>query len=97
MTEPKFDLGRVVATPAALAAIREAGQAAGDLLGRHRAGDWGDLNADDARLNDDALADGGRLLSAYRLRTGTKLWVITEAVGDDDRRPSTCLLLPDEY
>lgn len=97
MTPPKFDPGQVVATPAALAAIRQAGQAAGDLLSRHRAGDWGDVDADDARLNDDALADGGRLLSAYTLRTGVKVWVVTEAAGDDGRRASTCVLLPDEY
>ena len=56
--------------------------------------DWG---VEDAARNDAALADGGRVLLAYTLRTGVRIWVITEAVGDDGRRASTCLLLPDEY
>lgn len=36
--------------------------------------------------------NGWRLLSAYRLSDGTKIWVITEA-----DRSSTTILLPDEY
>jgi hypothetical protein len=96
-TTDLFPLGEVVATPAAIKAIREAGQTPFDLLTRHRRGDWGDLDADDRRLNDGAVKDGSRILSAYPLRTGTKVWVITEAAGDDGRRASTCLLLPDEY
>ena len=50
------------------------------------------LDADDARANDRALIDGERLLSAYTLVGGTKVWVITEA-----DRSSTCILLPEEY
>jgi hypothetical protein len=63
-------------------------------------GDWGDLTAEDKRLNDEAIKHGGRILSAYILPDGVKIWVITEAqsVDDDPRsRMSTCLLLPDEY
>ena len=41
--------------------------------------------------------DGSRILSAYRTLKGVKIWIITEAVGDDGRRASTCLLLPDKY
>ena len=48
-------------------------------------------------LNDQALIDGSRLLSAYRLKDGTKLWCITEAVGENDRREATTFLLPEEY
>ena len=97
--KPSFSLGRVVATPGALEALAKAGQAPAELLSRHLRGDWGDLDAEDAARNDAALdpADGSRLLSAYRLTTGEKVWVISEAVGDDGRRASTCLLLPDEY
>ena len=40
---------------------------------------------------------GSRLLSAYRTLRGEKLWIITEAVGEDGRRASSCLLLPEEY
>jgi hypothetical protein len=33
----------------------------------------------DKQLNDDALRDGGRLVSVYVLSTGVMLWVITES------------------
>ena len=42
--------------------------------------------------NDQALAEGLRLLSAYRLKSNVSVWVITEA-----DRSATTLLLPDEY
>ncbi|MHB1422633.1 MAG: DUF7192 family protein [Gemmataceae bacterium] len=45
----------------------------------------------------DAVRDGSRILSAYRTLQGEKLWIITEAEGDDGRRGSTCILLPEKY
>lgn len=93
----KFALGFVTATPAALKAIRQAGQTPAEFLTRHAAGDWGEVCPDDAKLNDEALKDGSRLLSAYTLRSGVRIWVITEAVGDDGQRASTTILLPEEY
>ena len=94
---PKFVLGQVVATPGALEALARAGQLPEELLARHVSGDWGDLDPDDAALNDEAVKDGSRILSAYVLKTGQKLWAITEARDDEGHRSSTCLLLPDEY
>jgi hypothetical protein len=94
---PKFSLGQEVATPGALKAIHQAGQSALQLLARHVACDWGDLSDEDKRLNDEALKDGSRLLSAYVLRSGVRIWVITEAADDDGQRAVTTLLLPDEY
>jgi len=61
-------------------------------LARHAAGDWGIVNAEDKRLNDRAVRDRGRLLSAYLIANGTKIWIITEA-----DRSATTILLPDEY
>jgi hypothetical protein len=92
MTKPRFSLGRVVATPGALKALQEAGQSPGYFLERHRTGDWGEVDAEDQRANDEALVHGERLLSAYKTLRGTKLWVLTEA-----DRSSTCCLLPEEY
>ncbi len=93
----KFHPGQVVATPGALEAIRASGQSPEVFLGAHLEGFWGgDLCDEDRRLNDEALIDGSRLLSAYRTLRGERLYIITEAVGDDGRRASTCLLLPDE-
>jgi len=89
---PRFALGQVVATPGALAALEENGQNGAVYLARHMRGDWGDLCEEDRNANEDALKAGLRLLSAYRLPDGTRLWIITEA----DRSSST-LLLPEEY
>lgn len=94
---PRFDLGIVLATPVALAAVRGAGLAPLALLARHAAGDWGDICADDRRINWQALRDGSRLFSVYKLVTGESVWAITDAVGDDGRRESTTLLLSSEY
>lgn len=88
----RFELGQVVATPGCLAALAVAGVQATDLLARHVIGDWGDVCPADKRANDAALADEGRIFSAYKLPGGGKVWVITEA-----DRSSTCCLLPDEY
>jgi len=87
-----FTLGSVVATPGALQALQDAGQTPLDFLTRHAQGDWGEVSKGDAKLNDDALKAGERVLSAYSTAKGEKLWVITEA-----DRSSTCLLLPSEY
>ena len=76
---PRFDLGQTVATPAALKALDKAGQSPAELLDRHIVGDWGDLSDDDKQANEDALVDGSRILSAYHLRSGCKIWIITEA------------------
>jgi hypothetical protein len=88
----KFNLGQLVATPGALSALEESGQDAIEFVSRHASGDWGDLSEDDRNENEFSLAHGFRLLSSYKLRNGTKLWIISEA-----DRSSTTLLLPNEY
>ena len=92
MSKAKFMLGQVVATPGALEALEESGQSPSDCLCRHVQGNWGEVCREDQQLNDQALIDGSRLLSAYRSLKGVKVWVITEA-----DRSSTCVLLPSEY
>lgn len=93
----KFSLGRIVATPGALHALLDAGQTADEFLSRHVCGDWGDLDDEDKALNDAALVDGSRILSAYITRNSVRLWVITEATNDVGLRYGTTLLLPEEY
>ena len=88
----KFLPGQVVATPGALAALQESGEEAMPYLRRHSGGDWGELDEHDLRENQLSLQRGFRLLSAYTLRSGIKIWIITEA-----DRSSTTILLPDEY
>ena len=94
----KFHPGQIVATPGALEAIRASGQTPEVFLGAHLEGHWGgELCEEDRRLNDEALIDGSRLLSAYSTLRNVKLWIITEAVGDDGRRAASTILLPEEY
>ncbi len=88
----KFDLGLVVSTPGALRALVASGQTPDEFLDRHVQGDWGVVCESDGQLNDEALINGDRLLSAYLLASGGRLWIITEA-----DRSSTCVLVPSEY
>ena len=89
---PLFPLGRLVATPGAIDAMAKAGHDPLDFLSRHRVGDWGDVDEEDWKANDAAIVEGGRMLSAYTMKDGVRLWAITEA-----DRSSTCILLPEEY
>ena len=83
-------IGKVVITPGALEAVNsfEISQ----LLGRHVAGDWGDVPGEDWIANDEAVLTGGRLLSSYKTQNEEKIWIITEW-----DRSVTTLLLPSEY
>lgn len=90
--QPLFDLGNIVATPGALAALEVSGDNYAQFLSRHVRGDWGIVCAQDAKSNDLALKEGSRIFSVYQTMKGTTLWLITE--GD---RSVTTLLLPEEY
>ena len=73
-------------------ALERCEETAAEFLHRHVVGDWGDLDGDDRAENELSVQEGFRILSAYHLRNGTKIWVITEA-----DRSSTTILLPEEY
>jgi hypothetical protein len=97
-TKPKFSPGVLLATPGAIEALEKSGETVFPYLERHLNGDWGEeLCQEDRMLNDQSLIDGSRLLSAYRLKDGTKIWIITEAVGENGCRQSSVALLPSEY
>jgi len=49
--KPLFTLGRVVATPSALAAIGISGDDLSTYLARHQSRDWGDVDAHDRKEN----------------------------------------------
>lgn len=97
ISKPKFNLGQILATPGALAALQESGQSPQFFLGRHAHGDWGEVCEGDGQLNDQSLVDGSRVLSAYRTLKGTRLWIITEAADEAGCRLATTILLPEEY
>jgi hypothetical protein len=75
-----------------LAALEEADQTPAEFLSRHESGDWGEVGPEDWESNEAAVREGTRLLSAYTLNTGVKIWIITEW-----DRSVTTILLPEEY
>ncbi len=89
----KFKIGQLVITPGALEALQDSGESPWVFLIRHVAGDWGELDEEDKRLNDQSVKDGSRILSAYMTAKGKKVWIITEA----EPRGSSCILTPSEY
>lgn len=91
-SKPLFPLGRLVATPGAIDALAATGRTPAEFLHRHQCGDYGVVDDDDRKANDDAVKCGERVFSAYLLTDGVKVWVITEA-----DRSSTAILLPSEY
>jgi len=88
----KFSLGQTVITPGALDSILSSGGNPSAYLDRHLSGDWGELSAEDVAENELSVREGFRILSAYLLPDGVRIWIITEW-----DRSSTCILLPEEY
>ena len=64
-------------------------------VGKHLAGDWGDLSEEDKKRNDDAVTNGGRIFSSYIRVVQNReeeINVITEA-----DRSMTTVMFPEEY
>lgn len=97
LPKPLFSSRQNLATPTAIQALAEAQVAREDLLQRHFTGDWGDVDPDDGEENDRAIDTGARILSAYVLSTGVRIWVMTEAASAAGVRSVTTILLPTEY
>jgi hypothetical protein len=87
-----FSLGRIVATPGALALLAATGADPLELLSRHASGDWGEVPPEDARENELSVREGFRIISNYPLSDAGRIWIITEA-----DRSATTLLLPEDY
>lgn len=93
-----FDLGQIVATNRVWEWMKD------DItrtvwleckMDEHVTGQW-DHMGEDAQLNRDSVTGGGRIHSAFDLRTAhegdTSVWIITEA-----DRSSTTILFPSDY
>lgn len=87
---PKFPLGETIQTSGALGTLDPTSILL--ALGRHAAGDWGNLDDHDRAVNEIGLKSGGRLVSIYRDSRGVKFYIITE-----HDRSRTTILLPEEY
>lgn len=90
--ESKFDFGRVVATTTLANYCEKKGFSMLPYLIRHANGDWGDVYKEDWKSNDEALKNGLRLLSEYKLPDDRRIWIITEW-----DRSATTLLFPEDY
>ena len=86
-----FKLGRVFATPSVLKHLEEHRINPIDLISCHATGEWGDIHTDDCKLNDEAVRNGSRLLSAYTVGGG-RVYIITEW-----DLSSTTVVLASEY
>lgn len=87
-----FSLGQCGITPAAHKKLESVGIALSDILERHQTGVWQDMSGRDQTSNHEAIQNGSRVFSAYKLTDDIKVWIITEA-----DRSSTTILLPSEY
>lgn len=98
MMDKGFQLGRLVATPGALEALQRNNVTGFGYVRRHASGDWGLVCEEDAELNNQAIDNGSRILSAYDLPDETRIWIITDATVDENgKREVTTILLPEDY
>ena len=89
--QAKFHPGALVATPAVIRKVDVDYALA--ALSQHLQGKWGTVDRHDWKANDDALINGGRLLSVYPLpNEAGDFWIITE-----HDRSVTTILLPSDY
>jgi pilus assembly protein CpaF len=86
-TKALFDLGSLVATPGALAALAKSGQTPLDFLSRHITGDWGELCEEDRKENQLSVQRGFHILSSYKTNSGetTLLNALGKFIPPDER------------
>ena len=99
ISKPDFPIGKLLATPAAIEALQKTDVEIIELVERHIAKDCGDLSDEGKKLNDEALHDGSRILSAYNLdKTRVNIWSspkppitleTAECVAEEVRRSQT--------
>ena len=87
--KPRFPLGRIVITDNAAGRLDTI--AVNEALRRHASSDWGDLSPKTRQINQQALALGGRLLSAYVMGEN-RFWILT-----DEDFVVTTILMPEDY
>lgn len=90
---PNLELGNLVVTRAVSDAMKDPGftEFVKESLERHKNNDWGDLCAEDRKVNSQALRDGARIMSVYKSPSFETIWIITEW-----DRSVTTVLFPDD-
>lgn len=87
-----FLLGEIVAIPGTPEALLQANQDAALCLFRHQYGDGSDCCEEDHGENEFSVLNSFQVLSAYVLRTGIRIEIITETDGGVTiiRLPAEC-------
>jgi hypothetical protein len=88
LSKALFPLGQTVITPSCLEEIHSSGSSPVVYLHKHQHGEWGDLGEADQAENWMSVREGYRILSAYVLPNGKRIYCITEW----DRSVTTVLL-----
>jgi hypothetical protein len=86
----RFLVGEVIVSPAAARAISQPGnkEFASTLVDCHQCGVWEEVPPEVVKANDRACDEGDDIISVYSLRSGERVWVVT-----DGQRQWTALLL----
>ena len=95
-----FNLGKVVCTATVNNAMMENKRFAKDILSaieRYCNKDWGDLDAEDKQINDDALnyPEDLYLLATYKTCKG-KIYIITNRISETAGDNATTICFPSE-
>lgn len=77
MRNLKFEVGEIVITPAAAAALEASHECLDELLIRLRSGDWGDVSEQVRAVNERGLVEQFNLQGTYILANGQRLVVVT--------------------
>ena len=75
----RFELGQVVVTPTAAAAIEATGQTLEEILARHQSGDWGNVPDTHRLVNEEGVSKPFTLQSVYDSTDGIQIAVVTRA------------------
>jgi hypothetical protein len=89
---PRFRVGWIVVTPAALVALLESQESPESLVYRHLEGDWGDVTPEEWAENEYAVSHGERVVSVFHTRHGRRLHVVTDA-----NRYAATILVPEDH
>jgi hypothetical protein len=87
-----FTLGEIVIRPRAALLMQNLRINPASLFLRHVTGDWGEVSNDQRRANEEAVREGGRVLSAHG-QGNMRIYVITEA----DRSATTIRTADDDW
>jgi hypothetical protein len=73
-----IDLGEIIVHGEAELALQQANQKVEEFLEHLRLGDYGDIDQETRRFNEEALKDGGDILAIFKICSGAVIWLICD-------------------